>query len=322
MSSIFQEGDVGLGAETIASGKQQAAEAAAKLKDKKEETAKTVEEGLASLKVMVGGKGVTKAFMEDPLVKKYSEQLKKKAADAVKDTAKQAYTKIQDRLSQATRGTAAENPSAVEEGVTYNNPLFDEGIAEVGTAADAEGLARAALLGRLAAARGRVRIAAREARVTAQKAQEAQIQDVNFGRAAEERVAYEAPPAYEEQSGLSQTTSRPLNSAPEVDAPEVDVAAPGASTATPIFDADEAATRAAASAARTAAVEGGEEAAVGGGEAVLSGLDAIPGLDVLTLLIGAGLGIGAAAKKRPQAQPVMPAAPQAHVAYQAGFAQV
>jgi hypothetical protein len=305
MSSIFQEGDVGLGADTLETGKVKAAEAVAKLKDKREETARTVEEGLASLKVMIGGKGVSKAFLEDPLVKKYAGQLKKKAADAVKDVAKRAMTKVQDSLSQATRGAVGDNPAAIASRMG-------------GQTAQNAGTSQAEAASNQATA---------EVSEDSAKYQEARAAEQNFGRSEDEQFDdWDAPPAYEAEEGLSNTSSTALTTAAESNVPEVDVASfftSGApSTTTPIFDAGAAAARDAASAARTAALAGGEDAAVGGGEALLSGLDAIPGLDIFTLLAGAGLGIGAAAKKRVKATPVMPPPPQAHVAFQAGFDQV
>lgn len=307
MSSIFQnEGDVGLG-DTIETGKVKIADAAAKLKDKREETSRSVEEGLASLKVMIGGKGVTKAFVEDPLVKKFAGQLKKKAIDAVKDIGKKAVTRVQDGLAQATRGAVGDNPAALA------SRMGGQTVQDAGTntAAAASNQATA------------------EVAEESAKYQEARAAEQNFGRQADEQFDdWDAPPAYEAEQGLANTSSSALTTVPEADVPETTVAsffssgAPAAAPVAPVFDADAAAARAAEAAARAAAAGGGEEAAVGGGEAILSGLDAIPGLDIFTLLAGAGLGIGAAAKKRIPAKPVMPPPPQAHVAFQAGFSQV
>ena len=68
--------------------------------------------------------------------------------------------------------------------------------------------------------------------------------------------------------------------------------------------------------------DAGTDAAIGGGEAFLAGLDAIPGLDVFTMIAGAALGIGAAAAKRKPIIPVIPPVDEAHTAFQAGFSQV
>ena len=267
MSSIFNEGDVGLGAQTLETGKVKIADAAAKLKDKREETARSVEEGLASLKVMMGGKGVTKAFVEDPLVRKFAGQLKKKAVDAVKDIGKKAVTRVQDGLAQATRGAVGDNPAAIA------SRMGGQTTQDAGTST-------AAATSNQATA---------EVAEESAKFQEARAAEQNFGREADQQFDdWDAPPAYEAEEGLSNTTSSTLTTAAESNVPETTVAsffssgAPAAAPA-PVFDADAAAARAAAeAAARTAAVGGGEEAAVGGGEAILSGLDAIPGLDIFT----------------------------------------
>ena len=305
MSSVFQNEDVGLGADTLETGKMKIADAAAKLKDKREETSKTVEEGLASIKVMMGGKGVTKAIIDDPLVRKFAGQLKKKAIDAVKDVGKRAVSSAQDGLAQATRGAVGDNPAALASRMG-------------GQTAQNAGTSQAAAASSEATA---------EVAEDSAKFQEARAAEQNFGRAAEEQFDdWDAPPAYEAEQGLSNTTSSALSTVSESNVPETTVAsffssgAPAAAAA-PVYDADAAAARAAAAAARVAA-GGGEEAAVGGGEAVLSGLDAIPGLDLFTLLAGAALGIGAAAKKRAPSVPVMPPPPQEHVVYQAGFSNV
>jgi len=306
MSSVFQNEDVGLGADTLETGKMKIADAAAKLKDKREETSKTVEEGLASIKVMMGGKGVTKAIIDDPLVRKFAGQLKKKAIDAVKDVGKRAVSSVQDGLAQATRGAVGDNPAALASRMG-------------GQTAQNAGTSQAAAASSEATA---------EVAEDSAKFQEARAAEQNFGRAADEQFDdWDAPPAYEAEQGLSNTTSSALSTVSESNVPETTVAsffssgAPAAAPA-PVFDADAAAARAAAAASRAAAAGGGEEAAVGGGEAVLSGLDAIPGLDLFTLLAGAALGIGAAAKKRVPSVPVMPPPPQEHVVYQAGFSNV
>ncbi len=304
MSSVFQNEDVGLGADTLETGKMKIADAAAKLKDKREETSKTVEEGLASIKVMMGGKGVTKAIIDDPLVRKFAGQLKKKAIDAVKDVGKRAVSSVQDGLAQATRGAVGDNPAALASRMG-------------GQTAQNAGTSQAAAASSEATA---------EVAEDSAKFQEARAAEQNFGRAADEQFDdWDAPPAYEAEQGLSNTTSSALSTVSESNVPETTVASffsSGAPAAAPVYDADAAAARAAAAASRAAAAGGGEEAAVGGGEAVLSGLDAIPGLDLFTLLAGAALGIGAAAKKRVPSVPVMPPPPQEHVVYQAGFSNV
>ena len=80
MSAILGRAGLGL-TNTTEDAKQSAFNAVEKLKEKKEETGRTIEEGLGGLKVMLGGKGVTKAILDDPIVKKFGSQLKKKAVD-------------------------------------------------------------------------------------------------------------------------------------------------------------------------------------------------------------------------------------------------
>jgi len=308
MSDIFANMDTSMGS-TLTQGRVQAGEAAAKLKDKKEETSKTIEEGLASLKVMMGGKGVTKAIIGSPVVRQYASQLKKKAADGVKDIVQKGIAKVQDGLSQATRGAVGDNPAAIA------SRMGGQTAQNAGTSQAAAASSRAT----------------EELAEDSAKFQEARAAEQNFGREAEQQFDdWDAPPAYEAEEQLAQTTSSALTPAAAAAPAEVDAASffstPAAATAAgapaPIFDADAIAARAAAAAAKTAAAAGGEDAAVGFGEAAMGALDAIPGLDLFTLLGGAALGIGAAAKKRVAAKAVMPPPPQAHVAIAAGFQNV
>ena len=62
--------------------------------EKKDETKKTIEEGLGGLKIMMGGKGLSKAIFNDPMVKKFGSDLKKQAIDGVK----KAGQKLLDQL--------------------------------------------------------------------------------------------------------------------------------------------------------------------------------------------------------------------------------
>ena len=89
------------------------------LKEKKEETAKTIEESLGGLKVMLGGKGVTKAIFEDPIVKKYGEQLKARAGDAVK----KAGQDLLDRV-RPLEFSSEEVPAGAVPSTSYVNPAF------------------------------------------------------------------------------------------------------------------------------------------------------------------------------------------------------
>ena len=118
MSSIFSGVQNSLGS-TLTQGAVAAGEAKAKLKDKKEETSRTIEEGLASLKIMMGGKGISKAVINDPLVRKFAGQAKKKAADGISDAVKSGISKLTGvgDVSEADATAAATN--------TVSNPLFN-----------------------------------------------------------------------------------------------------------------------------------------------------------------------------------------------------
>ena len=118
MSSIFSGVQNSLGS-TLTQGAVAAGEAKAKLKDKKEETSRTIEEGLASLKIMMGGKGISKAVINDPLVRKFAGQAKKKAADGISDAVKSGISKLTGvgEVSEADATAAATN--------TVSNPLFN-----------------------------------------------------------------------------------------------------------------------------------------------------------------------------------------------------
>ena len=428
MSDIFANMNTSLG-DTLTAGKIKAGEAAAKIKDKKEETSKTVEEGLASLKVLMGGKGVTKAIVEDPLVRKFAGQLKKKAADGVKDIVKQGLQPIKDGLSQATLGAVADNPAAVDTAssasTAFTNPLFNPAEADAGVAADLQaaqagdlselqGLAtkgasrlqdgedvfrsgyddaevsgeehlasgtgdllrasdiektiqtsaaadpeaadaavaaETTLGGKLSAARDLTNpeyLNVADNAGIAKALPEDDVAGGEFGTAASEGLTTaETGRAQQLVSQLNQRAAQITEQAaqdtavPESTAsaaigggeaaassavPDLDVIASGAKAGTTaVFDSGKAAAEAAAKTAGDAgadALAAGTDAAIGGGEAILGALDAIPGLDLFTLIGGAALGIGAAAKKRPPAVPVMPPASEAHVAAAAGFMNV
>ncbi len=118
MSSIFSGVQNSLGS-TLTQGAVASGEAKAKLKDKKEETSRTIEEGLASLKIMMGGKGISKAVINDPLVRKFAGQAKKKAADGISDAVKSGISKLTGvgDVSEADATAGATN--------TVSNPLFN-----------------------------------------------------------------------------------------------------------------------------------------------------------------------------------------------------
>ena len=126
MSAILG-GQTGLGlGNTTEDATAQAFKAADALKGKKEETAKTIEEGLGGLKVMIGGKGVTKAILDDPIVKRFGAQLKNKAVDAVKKAGQDAIDNVSERLSSMVPYEALSQQSVPGVGAStdFANPAF------------------------------------------------------------------------------------------------------------------------------------------------------------------------------------------------------
>lgn len=332
---------------TITDYKAQTAQAAAALDDKKKETAKTIEEGLGSVKIMLGGKGVTKKILDDPIVKKYGEQLKGRVVDGVKKAANDALENIKakagnlgERLAgESARGEAVANPAA-DASTTFENPLFDATSATEGTIADAAQLERTAQIARLAAGAGRARYAAQASRIMEQKAAEAAQQTQNFGRGGEGFDDWDtpAPPEYAETDPFGSNAVRPPNQAPELDdEPEFNTAGEGSTGGTGAGDSSSAPVSSegagagadsgdlvagGSDAAAAAGAGAGTDAAIGGGEAVLAALDAIPFVDFFTLAAGAGLAAGAAAKKRPPVKAALPPPSKNYTSFQAGYANI
>lgn len=134
MSAILGRAGLGL-TNTTEDAKQSAFNAVEKLKEKKEETGRTIEEGLGGLKVMLGGKGVTKAILDDPIVKKFGAQLKKKAVDGVKKAGQKAIDEVSDRLGSLLPEGGEVAPAA-SASTSFTNPLFNPAEADAGVAAD------------------------------------------------------------------------------------------------------------------------------------------------------------------------------------------
>ena len=135
MSAILGRAGLGL-TNTTEDAKQSAFNAVEKLKEKKEETGRTIEEGLGGLKVMLGGKGVTKAILDDPIVKKFGAQLKKKAVDGVKKAGQKAIDEVSERVSSLLPEGGEVAPAAASASTSFANPLFNPAEADAGVAAD------------------------------------------------------------------------------------------------------------------------------------------------------------------------------------------
>jgi len=135
MSAILGRAGLGL-TNTTEDAKQSAFNAVEKLKEKKEETGRTIEEGLGGLKVMLGGKGVTKAILDDPIVKKFGSQLKKKAVDGVKKAGQKAIDEVSERVSSLLPSGGEVAPAAASASTQFANPLFNPAEADAGVAAD------------------------------------------------------------------------------------------------------------------------------------------------------------------------------------------
>ena len=130
MSSILGRAGLGISGNTAEDAKQQAFAAVEKLKEKKDETAKTIEEGLGGLKVMLGGKGVTKAILDDPIVKKFGSQLKNKAIDGVKKAGQKAIDEVSERLSSLLPDAGEVVPEGVSASTIFTNPAFNPAEAD------------------------------------------------------------------------------------------------------------------------------------------------------------------------------------------------
>lgn len=334
MSTPFADARAGL-TNTASDARYQAEKVTQAIDEKKEDTAKTIEETLGTLKVMLGGKGISKGILADPIVKKYGTQLKERIVSKFKKAGNDALDEVQSRIQNVMRPPVGPqpNPAAVENNRPPENTLGETGdanVADAGTAADVD------------TAEADAADAAHSAKVAEQ-----QSATDNFGRAQGERYDdwdtsthantnqyddWDTPPEYEENEALrSGSTSAPEAAPSEMNQEVVptggdvgggiieDTGAEGAGIA------DQAARAAAAAAARAAggaaAGEAGGDVALGLGETALAALDAIPIVDLFTAAVGIGLAAGAAAKKRPQDNPVW-TANTAHVAFQAGLQNV
>jgi len=178
-----------------------------------------------------------------------------------------------------------------------------------------------------------VRIQAREAANIAEKAREAQMADLNFGRTARfdswDTPYSELPPAYAEANPLaSSATTAPnripsIQNEPTIHTPNEEHAPSGNAPQTTESSVNRIGQGVDSELGGDAAAAGaGEDAAVGVGESVLAGLDAIPGLDLITLIAGGALAGAAAAKKRKPDAPALPPPSQSHVAFQSGYAGI
>lgn len=316
MSDVFANQDTSLGG-TVSQGLAQAAEAKAKLKDKAEATSKTVEESLASLKVLMGSKGVSKAIIENPVVRQFAAQAKKRAIDGIKDTVNKAATKVTDLLPKSNFeiGDAADQAELAA--------IRAKGAARLG---EGEDVFREGYQGGAAGtATGEENLLNGTGALYRRSDLPEDIDDFQNDEAENvydnEGLAKALPEDDVAAGEFGTDASAGLTEAETARAGQLTSniaarASTSAASATPEADI------VASASAKAAAAVGGEDAAVGAGEAGLAALDAIPGLDIFTLIAGAALGIGAAAKKRIPHMPVMPPPPQNHVSYIANFQNV
>jgi hypothetical protein len=263
-------------------------------------------------------------------VKKYGTQLKEKIVSKFKKAGDEALDEVRSRIQNVMRPPVGPqpNPAAVENNRPPENTLGetgDENVADAGTAADVD------------TAEADAANAAHSAKVAEQ-----QSATDNFGRAQGEQYDdwdtsthtntnqyddWDTPPEYEENEALRSGPTSAPEAAPAMDQEVVptggdvggglveDTGAEGAAIT------DQIAARAAAAAAGAAGGAAGGDVALGLGETALAALDAIPIIDLVTVAAGIGLAAGAAAKKRPEDNPVW-TANTAHVAFQAGLQNV
>ncbi len=354
MSNILSGAQQSAG-NTLMDAREEAFKVSDALKAKKEETAKTIEEGLGGLKVMLGGKGVTKAIFDDPVVKKFGAQLKDRAGDAIK----KAGQDLLDRIPKPLEFSGEEAPAGAAPSTSFSNPLFSPADADAADAADLA--AKQEQLDSLVS-KGAQRLQDGEdvfregydgvedglEHVTSgdgtlfragERASD-DILDTEYENVADNAGIAKALPEDNLADGEFGTAETGGMTAAEADqaagltadiaskAPAATTTASGANVSTAAGAEIEGGTEGAeAGAAGAGAAAGGaaagEDAAIGGSEAVLAGLDAIPFLDIFTLAAGAGLAGAAAAKKRvaPTFTPNIDAM-QSGAAFQAGFNQI
>jgi hypothetical protein len=333
MASPFDNVPQGL-TNTIYDAQFAGAEKVAELKKKKEEVSKTVESTLGGLKAMIGSKGVFKSVLGNPTVEKYIAQTKGNIKAGIEKAGKDAVETIKSRFT-STAGSQA-NPSAIEATGARESAtgLSQEGAggltAEQGAVASQQAVLRTT---RLAEGDEEVDPALEEEGGLAEVAPEAPLgstltmtsfgsDDFDDDEFDEDDDDDDFDDDAEEMDATSEATTPETSAIPKDD--DDDAIADGEEGLDETgLDADAPVLSGAdADALAGAGATGGTEGAVTGGEAFLGALDAIPGLDLFTLIAGVGLGLGAALDKRKPDAPILPPQNENDVAFQAGFSQV
>ena len=128
MSVPFADAPIGL-SNTITDYRGSLAEKAAEAKEKKESLGRTIEGSLGGVKVMLGGKGISKKILDDPVVRKYGAQLKTRITNGVKKAGNDAIESIKSKLndapaqiSKSIRPGVQANPAAEDAGRAVPNP--------------------------------------------------------------------------------------------------------------------------------------------------------------------------------------------------------
>ena len=313
MSSPFANEPAGL-RNTISDVRGKAALAVAAAKQKKEDTGRTIEGSLGGLKVMLGGKAITKKIIEDPVVKKFGSQLKTKIADGVKKAANDATENVKAKLSDAGNAVKNKISESIRPGVRANPAA--EGADEA--AAQSEQATSGIMETGFPLSSGEYNVISQQtlaaspddidAALSAAKAGDASqgVSDLVVSNTAETSFPTTS-------SAVSSTTTAPAKAFD-------DEVIPKGGSGVDVSNANTAAGSGGTISAEAGA-DASTDAAVGFGEAALSALDAIPFVDLFTLAAGAGLA-AAAGSKHPPVKATMPPPSQSHVAFQAGFASV
>ncbi len=325
MSSVFENAPIGL-SNTITDYRGSVAQKVAEAKEKKEATGRTIEGSLGGIKVMLGGKGITKKILDDPVVKKFGAQLKTKITNGVKKAANDATESIKAKLndapaqiSKAIRPGVQANPAAEDAGRAVPNPQPTE------TSFPSTPAGEAIEQQAVGASPGDIDEAMRAARAGSdtpiQGASPDEIDAIS-------QAAKSGDTAFDVGKVTSKATDTVANDTVPAKALEQDVIPKGTSASTDVSTPSTAAGGSGASDvvaggsdAAAAGAGAGSDAAVGLGETALAALDAIPFLDLFTLAAGAGLA-GAAGRKHPPVKAALPPPSQAHVAFQSGLQNV
>jgi len=316
----------------------------AEAKAKKEELSKTIETSLGGLKAMIGSRGVFKGAFGDPTVEKYIAQTKGNIRAGIEKAGKKAVEAVKNKFTSSAGAQA--NPSAVESmgaraTASGTSQEGAGGLSEEATDAFAARLSATAERGVTQEVQDTASVLQNTTLSTGEEAIAPELEEEEGAAEASDISAgatrtlttfgdgqdlddgeFDSDVDDDEMDNTSNATEQPKDAdddgEEDEDEDEDEEPPKGTNADQDVKDVDADLDDDAVD----LGADAGTDAAIGGGEAFLAGLDAIPGLDVFTMIAGAALGIGAAAAKRKPIIPVIPPIDEAHTAFQAGFSQV